>query len=304
MNLLITGAAGFLGRAVVRAADQSFSITTLDAVPLPGRHILCDIGDGEALRKALSGRSFHTVIHLAGLARGNDDELERVNVLGTRNLVSATQGAFLVNTSSCAVYGLPAAADGTVDEDQPPAPLTPYGKSMLARELEVSRGVSMRLFNITGPGQGPGMLVPDLAERLARIALGLSAGPLTTGPLNTMRDYLDVRDAARAILAAAGARSLPPALNLGSGTARSGYQVLQVLQEAMDVFPEVLADDRPAGVPVIRADLGRIRRHLGFRPSIPFDESIRAAALDRLRRERRANQPENGFHLKSRREQG
>jgi GDP-4-dehydro-6-deoxy-D-mannose reductase len=288
LDLLVTGAAGFLGKAVIRAADPSLDVTTLDKAPLPGRHILCDITDGDSLRKALRGVSFQAVIHLAGLARGTPGELERVNVLGTRNLVSAVPGAFLVNASSCAVYGLPENPDGTVDEAQPPAPVTPYGRSMLARETEVSRGVSMRLFNVTGPGQGPGMLVPDLAGRLARIALGLSEGPLTTGSLASMRDYLDVRDAARAILAAAGARDLPPALNLGSGVARSGYEVLRALQEAMGVAPGILADDRPAGVPVIRAALGRIRRYLEFTPSVPFDESMKAVALDWLRREGQA----------------
>ncbi|MFO7627664.1 MAG: NAD(P)-dependent oxidoreductase [Candidatus Fermentibacteraceae bacterium] len=278
MNILVTGAAGFLGGAVLRKAAPEIDVTTLDRTPLPGRHILCDVTDEKALLKALSGLHFDAVIHLAGLPLASPDELIRVNVQGTANLVGAVDTGRFVLASSCAVYGAPRTPDGTVDEEHPTSPVSAYGSSMLSRERELYGGVALRLFNVTGPGQPTGMLVPDLARKLAGIALGFEPGPLITGPLHTGRDYLDVGDAARAFLAAALAHDPPPVINVGSGVCHTGARVLGILARAMGISPEVITRDGPAGVPWIRADTGRARAHLGFSPEVPLEESLAATA--------------------------
>lgn len=226
----------------------------------------------------MSGSRFDAVIHLAGLPRGSAAELARVNVGGTRNLVNAVETRRFVTASSCAVYGTPLTPDGTVSEDHSLLPVSDYGRSMLERELAVPRGVSLRLFNITGPGQGPGMLVPDLTRKLARIALGKDDGAIVTGPLHTERDYLDVSDAARAFLSAATAVGPPAAVNIGSGVCRSGHEVLKTLAAVMGISPRVLSENRPSGTPRIRADILRARTSLGFSPSVPFMESMEATA--------------------------
>lgn len=286
MNILVTGAAGFIGAAVLGKASAELDITTLDRTPLSGRHILCDLTDGKALLKALSGLHFDAVIHLAGLPSAPPEELMRVNVQGTANLLGAVDTERFVVASSCAVYGEPRTPDGTVDEDHPTSPVSAYGISMLSRERAVSSGVVLRLFNVTGPGQPTGMLVPDLARRLAGIALGIEPGPLVTGPLHAGRDYLDVGDAARAFLAAALAHDPPSVINVGSGVCRTGAQVLDILAKVMGISPEVVTRNGPAGVPLIRADTGRARAHLGFVPQVPIEESLEATArywLERVR---------------------
>lgn len=220
------------------------------------------------------------------MPRGSAAELARVNAAGTRNLADSVRTLRFVTASSCAVYGKPLTADGTVPEDHPLLPVSDYGRSMLERERAVPCGVSLRLFNVTGPGQEAGMLVPDLARRLARIALGKDVPELTTGPLDTGRDYLDVTDAARAFLSAAAAADPPAALNIGSGVCRSGLEVLNVLAGAMGVSPRILFVNRPSGVPRIAADTRRARECLGFAPSVPFTVSIEATARYWLERER------------------
>lgn len=278
MNILLTGAAGFLGGAVLRKAAPELDVTTLDRTPLPGRHILCDVTDEKALLKSLSGLSFDAVIHLAGLPSAPPDELMRVNVQGTVNLARAADTGRFVLASSCAVYGTPRTPDGTVNEDHPTSPVSAYGSSMLSRERALPGGVALRLFNVTGPGQPTGMLVPDLARKLAVIALGIEPGPLVTGPLHAGRDYLDVSDAARAFLAAALAHDPPPLINVGSGLCHTGTRVLGFLAKAMGISPEVITRDGPAGVPWIRADTGRARAHLGFSPEVSLEESLEATA--------------------------
>ncbi len=278
MNILVTGAAGFLGGAVLRKAAPEHDITTLDVKHLPGRHIPCDMTDGKALLKALSGLHFDAVIHLAGLASASPGELMRVNVQGTANLIRAADTRRFVLASSCAVYGAPRTTDGTVDEEHPTSPVSAYGSSMLSRERALSGGVVLRLFNVTGPGQLPGMLVPDLARKLAGIALGIEPEPLVTGPLHAGRDYLDADDAARAFLAAALAHDPPSVINVGSGVCHTGAQILDILAGAMGISPKVITLDGPAGVPWIRADTGRAREHLGFSPEVPLTVSLEATA--------------------------
>lgn len=278
MRVLLTGAAGFLGKAVLKRAEADFEVTTLDALPLPGRHILCDITRGDLLADRLSGLFFDAVIHLAGLTRGTPEDLFRVNTLGTRNLARAVETPRFVSASSCAVYGVPSDPDGTVSEDHRPNPVSAYGQSMLSREQTVPCGVSLRLFNITGPGQPPGMLVPDLAKKLAEIALGIRKEPPVTGPLNTERDYLHVFHAADAFLAAATATDLPRVINVGSGTCHSGFRVLGALAESMGTPPEVVIEAGPSGVPRILADLRRASESLGLVPSISFEKTMSEVA--------------------------
>lgn len=135
-TLLLTGASGFLGRAMYPLLARSHRVVTL------GRSAGCDVrADLAAAPPALPVRP-DIVIHAAGLAhisraprRGADPFLD-VNLGGTRNLCRALEAAgvprSLVYISSVAVYGL---SSGTlVPESAPLLPVTPYGRSKLLAE--------------------------------------------------------------------------------------------------------------------------------------------------------------------------
>ncbi len=89
-----------------------------------------------------------------------------------------------------------------------------------------------RLFNLFGPGQGPEMMVPAVAEGLLKILSGKASPPLRTGPLSTKRDLIDVEDAASALVRMAVAE-VPGTFNVGTGVPRSGREVVDALQEEM-----------------------------------------------------------------------
>jgi nucleoside-diphosphate-sugar epimerase len=284
VHLLVTGAAGFLGKALLAAIPRGTEVTTLDIVPLPGSHIQCDLTDRGDLNKSLAGVSFDAVIHLAGLASGAGDLLFRGNVQGTENLYGTVNCRRFVSASSCSVYGAPESSDGSVSEEHPLKPAGDYGRSMVAREKAAPSAVHLRLFNVTGPGQNKGMLVPDMAAGLARIALGADTEPICSGPLHTERDYVDVSDAARAFLAAAECPSPAHCMNIGSGNSFSGTHVFETLCSAMGISPRIEFLSMPAGVARIKADVTLAKRSMGWAPRVSFKDSIMAVAADWLKR--------------------
>lgn len=192
-DLAVTGASGFVGRAVVEAALRTGrSVRTLG-----GPHALAnvdwrvDLNDPEALTAALAGAS--AVIHAAGLAHvfgpsARDwGAFERVNVVGTENVIRAAIAAGVkrfVLVSSVAVYGKQpdAKVGGPVTEVTPCAPVSPYGLSKLLAEecaARLSAGVLpltiLRVPTVYGEGDRGNMARLIRAIRRRRFAL-LGAG--------------------------------------------------------------------------------------------------------------------------------
>jgi dihydroflavonol-4-reductase len=147
MRIAVTGATGFIGRHVV-----SHLASRGDEVIQVGRPL-----ERAALCKAF--RSVDTVIHLAGVvSTSRDEEYVKVNVDGTREVAEAVHesGARLVHVSSLAAAG-PAPPDKPRVEDDPPAPMTAYGRSKLAGERAITATAGLR-WTILRPGvvYGPG----------------------------------------------------------------------------------------------------------------------------------------------------
>ena len=147
MRIAVTGASGFIGRHVV-----SYLRSRGDDVIEVGRPL-----DPKVIGKAIARAE--TVIHLAGVvSTSREQDYVTVNVQGTRAVVVAAhaQGARLVHISSLAAAG-PAGPLSPRSEDDPPAPMTAYGRSKLEGERAVA-AVSGLQWTILRPGivYGPG----------------------------------------------------------------------------------------------------------------------------------------------------
>jgi len=148
MNVLITGATGFLGshtadklvesghsvRAIVRPSSNLKWLTGKEIETVNG-----DLEDPESLKELLLG--IEGVIHIAGVtAAKTKKEFYRHNHLATRGLLEATKrfgkniDRFLLISSQTA--GGPSLDGNPVTEETPPHPITTYGKSKLAAEEE------------------------------------------------------------------------------------------------------------------------------------------------------------------------
>ena len=172
-RVLITGAAGFVGRALVRALSGEYDVTGVDSRKADTVAIIWDFHD--ALPESLLPGSVDIIIHAGALvgcdARYSADDYYKVNVRSCRYLADYVEGAGagrFVYLSTGGVYG---EGDGPWPEDAPLAPADPYSVSKAEGEMELHRLsdimnlVIARLFFPYGPGQS-GRLIPDLAEEI------------------------------------------------------------------------------------------------------------------------------------------
>jgi nucleoside-diphosphate-sugar epimerase len=150
LKVLLTGASGFVGGHVLESLQQnSFPTAVLLRDPsktesLKNRFPATEIRQGSvehpsSLSTALEGITH--VIHCAGRTKAvRVSEYYQTNQLGTRNLLEVVnrsgQVQRFVHISSLAVTG-PATAEQPAQEDQPALPVSDYGKSKLAAEIEV-----------------------------------------------------------------------------------------------------------------------------------------------------------------------
>lgn len=294
MRLLVTGADGFVGRHVARlAVDAGHSVDAVvqrppaDADPLRELVATVQVADLVAARPSVQADA---VVHLAGLAAVGPSFAEPQRYLDANsammtNVAEATLDgnpqARVIAVSSGALYG---GETGLIDESRNIHMTSPYAVAKRLVELQAEyyagRGLDVvvaRPFNHIGPGQRQGFLVPDLAAQLTAAAPG---APITTGNLDTERDYTDVRDVAAAYLRLCTQPTLDRrTFNVASGTARPGREVLAALCGALGIeVPEAIVDParvRPNDPASIAGDATRLREATGWAPERTFEESIR-----------------------------
>lgn len=288
-HVLVFGASGFIGRHVQDALVQD---SRVDRVNAPGRS-RCDLlaAEVDELASLLRQLAPDAVVNCTGRLDGTGYELLRANTLVPAKLVDAIADVDpairFVRLGSAGEYG-PVPHGRAVTEDDHAAPVSEYGLSHLAatRLLELARAagradaVTLRVFNPIGPGLRDENLLGRAAARL-RDAVTARADFITTGPLSPYRDFLDVRDLGRAVVAAALAPILPtPVINVGSGRAVPARTAVHLLAEAAGFSGEIheatTTPSRSAAVDWMLADISRAAEVLGWRPTHALADSTKA----------------------------
>jgi GDP-4-dehydro-6-deoxy-D-mannose reductase len=269
------------------SADAPAGPTTFgDAIVYRG-----DIRDVSSVQHVIESVRPTHVFHLAGLIAPNAelDLLFDVNVRGTEQLLTAIRLASLdpviIIPGSSAAYGRVPAEDLPIRESQPFRPLNRYAVSKIAQEMlayahHVQHGLRVirtRAFNVTGPGEPPSLACSAFARQIAQIEAGQRAPVLQTGNLSPRRDYVDVRDLARAYLLVAN-HGVPGAVyNICSGQAVSIQECLDQLLALASVPIQVAQDKarvRLADLPVSVGDPGLLREATGWQAEIPLKQSL------------------------------
>lgn len=298
-RILVTGSAGFVGPWVIADLRRRFPGAVLyggvrQTSSLDGRLARADVTVPLDLRRpeqvdaAVRRARPDAVIHLASRKAGPEEELVEDNVNGCERLLQALAGgvpdARIVVIGSSAELGRSPEVDVPLAEDSPCNPVDPYGRTKLAQSQVAARQaalgqqvIRLRPFNVIGPAM-PDTLLAGRCAALLRAASEDGPTQLEFGPLDTRRDYVDVRDLASAISAALSSAPAGALYHVGSGQSRSGHELVEdmiVVSGRRNVTFRCATAAGASAVPWQTADIGRANEELDWRPSISWSQSLR-----------------------------
>ena len=295
-DVVVTGAGGFLGTHVMADLSSSYRV------------IGCGLKDPTAVRYK-SGEyiqlSTHTtidkvigqvkpdvVVHCAFInkkptAWSSDEYLaEEVRMDSRLFEACAEQHVKVIVVGSSAVYGSGRDRLGLMSEDSPLIPVSLYGLAKLSQELLAAyysrkgmRACIARLFNLVGPGQGRGMVVSDWIAGVREIRPGVEP-MLRVRTLATARDFVDVRDAARAVRLLIVRFRESEVVNVASGVAVGLDDLMEELKRISGVTFSVLEESGtvpPDDVQVQRGSFSKLSSGWGWQPEVSWRQSLRDA---------------------------
>jgi UDP-glucose 4-epimerase len=301
---LVSGGAGFIGSHVADLLiENDYIVTVIDnlssgkrsQVPGAATFAELDVGSPEAAAIVREGR-FDVICHLAAQIDVRKSVADpaydaRVNIGGSLNLLEAVRQSkhatrFIFSSTGGAVYGdlVPV----PTSEETPKDPQSPYGTAKLSVELYMGyfarvHGldcVALRYANVYGPRQDPHGEAGVVAIFCDRLIDGTTLTIFGDG--EQTRDYVHVRDVARANLAATTA-SLPAAagvdsraFNIGTSVETDVVTLAKVLKKASGGTSNVVHAAARAGEQrrsVVRNE--KAARVLGWRPQIALADGLR-----------------------------
>ena len=301
LKTLILGAAGFVGHHLIDhlqgEGKWSIAVTKMphETIHRSGIEIYdLDILQPQQIQSLLETVQPDVLFHLAAqssvaLSWKNPQLTVDINVKGTLNLLDALRGmerpprTLLIGSGE--EYGVIRPEETPVSEENALRPgnlyaMTKAAQNMAGKIYVDAYGldlVMVRAFNHIGPNQAPMFVVADFCKQVAEIECGLREPVMHVGNLSARRDFTDVRDVVRAygLLVEKGKKG--EVYNVGSGQAVSIQSVLDQILAQSTAQVEVQVDParlRPVDVPVIEADIQKLKACTGWQPHISLEQTI------------------------------
>jgi GDP-4-dehydro-6-deoxy-D-mannose reductase len=307
VRVLITGITGFVGShlaefALAQGAEvwgsSRWRSKTENIDHLRDRlHLVeCDLRDLSSVQHLVEQASPDYIVHLAAQSFVASswhapaetlytNSVSQVNLLEAIRPRRSAAPRFLAIGSS-EEYGQVFADELPIKESNPLRPLSPYAVSKVTQDLMgyqyfQSYGlpiVRTRAFNHEGPRRGDVFVTSNFARQIAEIEVGKRAPVIQVGNLKASRDYTDVRDIVRGYWRLLEAGEPGEVYNLCSGRGWVIQEVLDYLLGKSRVDGITTKEDptrlRPSDVPVLLGDASKIERAVGWRPEIPFEQTL------------------------------
>lgn len=314
MNILVTGAAGFIGshlcEALLKQKQKVVGIDNFNDFYSPslkrrnleeiktsaeenGAFFQCysgDICDSDLLDSIFSSQGIDVIVHLAAMAGvrpsiKNPLLYERVNCTGTMALLEAASRAKvrdLVFGSSSSVYGLNTKVP-FAESDPVNLPFSPYASTKRAGELIChvyhklhSMNVAvLRFFTVYGPRQRPDLAIRKFTELI------LQGKPIPVyGDGSFARDYTHIDDILDGILKSIVWLGKPEKpkydiFNLGENRTATVLDLIELIEKATGKKAKKdFQPEQPGDVPITHADITKSRQTLGYNPKTPLTAGI------------------------------
>lgn len=301
MNIVVTGANGFMGSYLVNVLSQSndsvYSASRSDSKKLKDLRIKskffeCDFANSDSIKKMFSELQPDIVYHLAAqsnipLSWKDPDTTFLVNINGTTSLLEAARNSKIDTkihiVCSSSEYGSVDKNDIPIHEDVKFRPSSPYAVSkvtqdMLGYSYWKSYGMKItrsRPFAIIGPGK-IGDALSDWVQNIVEIELDKKK-ELVTGNLSATRDFLDVRDCATALVTIVNKGQSGDVYNICSGVGTPLERLIEILKSfSKKPFNKIQDPNRmrPSDDPILVGGNKKLKQ-LGWNNDIPIEKTIR-----------------------------
>ncbi len=298
---MIIGAAGFVGNYLIQYLSEEcgmeVSATKLPHEKIENRnaHIYdLDILDKEAIVSLLFEIRPDYIFHLAaqssvGIAWKNPCLTIDVNIKGSVNVMDAVRELFyrprVLLIGSGEEYGHIKENETPIGEDNRVRPGNIYAATKACQNMIGNiyaqaydmQLMMVRAFNHIGPTQAPIFVVADFCRQVAEIEQGMREPVIYVGNLEAKRDFTDVRDVVRAYTLLIEKGAAGETYNVGSGHAIAIRDILNRIISLSESDITVKRDEnkfRPVDVPIIEADITKVRELTGWEPRITLEQTI------------------------------
>ena len=308
MKLIVTGGAGFIGSNFIRYWLEKYPqdhILNLDALTYAGnlanlsdvekkysteyKFVKGDITDFDLVDRVVKEFKPDVIVNFAAESHNswailNPTIFFRTNLMGTQTLLEAARKNKVPrfhHISTCEVYGdLPLDSNEKFTENSPYRPRTPYNASKAASDLAVRAYFETFELPVTisncsnnyGPYQFPEKLIPLFATNL----LDNVSVPVYKSSQNR-REWLHVLDHCRAIDLVLNKGNIGETYNVGSGIEKSVEEITELLLKELQKSDSMknYVQDRPGHDRRYLLDSSKIKKELGWKPEISFEDGLR-----------------------------
>ena len=307
MRALITGITGFVGshlaEYLIERSDEVFGTyrwrsprDNIESILNKITLVNCELLDTISVKNCIETVKPDVIFHLAAQSYvpASFDEpattLE-TNIIGTLNLLEAVRQVnidpIIHICSSSEVYGQVREDEVPIKETNIFRPASPYavskvGEDMISLQYFLSYGIKTirsRMFTHTGPRRGEVFVVSAFAKQIAMIELGLKEPILKVGNLDSVRTFLDVRDAVKAYYLLVKKCVPGEVYNIGGNTTMKVGEMLDLMLSfssmkdkiKIEVDPKLL---RPSDVTLQIPDVSKFIEATNWKAEISLEKTL------------------------------